>query len=289
VKGLPAGDRHGGRIAVSSGYAVLVQQSVHMGNSSWGAKSMTKKLEGKVAVVTGASKGIGASIAKALASEGASVVVNYSSSKQGADRVVAEIVAHGGRAIAVQGDVSKQGHIERLFSEVKKAFGRLDILVNNAGVYEFTPLEGVTEDLFHRQFNINVLGLLLTTKEGVKHMGPEGGSVINIGSGASSMRPPNSAVYTATKAAVDAITGVLAKELGPRKIRVNSINPGMIETEGVHAAGMAGSDFQKMVETQAPLGRVGQPDDISPTAVYLASSDSKYMTGETLLVSGGLK
>ena len=250
---------------------------------------MMKKLQGKVAVVTGASKGIGAGIAKALADEGASVVVNYSSSKQHADRVVAEIAARGGHAIAVQGDVSKQAHIERLFSEAKKAYGRLDILVNNAGVYEFSPLEEVTEDLFHKHFNINVLGLLLTTKEGVKHMGPEGGSIINIGSGASSMRPPNSAVYTATKAAVDAITGVLAKELGPRKIRVNSINPGMIETEGVHAAGMAGSDFQKMVETQAPLGRMGQPDDISPTAVYLASSDSKYMTGEALLVSGGLR
>ena len=250
---------------------------------------MMKKLQGKVAVVTGASKGIGAAIATALADEGASVVVNYSSSQQDADRVVAEIAARGGHAIAVQGDVSKQAHIERLFSEAKKAYGRLDILVNNAGVYEFSPLEGVTEDLFHKHFNINVLGLLLTTKEGVKHMGPEGGSIINIGSGASSMRPPNSAVYTATKAAVDAITGVLAKELGPRKIRVNSINPGMIETEGVHAAGMAGSDFQKMVETDAPLGRVGQPDDISPTAVYLASSDSKYMTGEALLVSGGLR
>jgi 3-oxoacyl-[acyl-carrier protein] reductase len=250
---------------------------------------MTKKLQGKVAVVTGASKGIGAGIAKALADEGASVVVNYSSSKEDADRVVAEIAARGGHAIAVQGDVSKQAHIERLFSEAKTAYGRLDILVNNAGVYEFAPLEGVTEDLFHKHFNVNVLGLLLTTKAAVKYMGPEGGSVINIGSSASSMRPPNSAVYTATKAAVDAITGVLAKELGPRKIRVNSINPGMIETEGVHAAGMAGSDFQKMVETQAPLGRVGQPDDISPTAVYLASSDSKYMTGEALLVSGGLR
>jgi len=250
---------------------------------------MSKKLEGKVAVVTGASKGIGASIAKALADEGASVVVNYSSSKQGADRLVAEITGCGGKAIAVQGDVSKQVHIERLFSETTKAFGRLDILVNNAGVYEFAPLEEVTEGLFHKHFDVNVLGLLLTTKEAVKHMGPEGGSVINIGSGASSMRPPNSTVYTATKAAVDAITGVLAKELGPRRIRVNSINPGMIETEGVHAAGFVGSDFQKMVETQAPLGRIGQPDDISPTAVYLASSDSKYMTGETLLVAGGLR
>jgi len=251
---------------------------------------MSRKLEGKVAVVTGASKGIGASIAKALADEGASVVVNYSSSKPGADRVVAEITGSGGKAIAVQGDVSKQAHIERLFSEATKAFGRLDILVNNAGVYEFAPLEKVTEELFHNQFDVNVLGLLLTTKEAVRHMGPQGGSVINIiGSAGSSMRPPNSTVYTGTKAAVDAITGVLAKELGPRNIRVNSISPGMIETEGVHAAGFVGSDFQKMVETQAPLGRVGQPDDISPTAVYLASSDSKYMTGETLLVAGGLR
>jgi 3-oxoacyl-[acyl-carrier protein] reductase len=250
---------------------------------------MSRKLEGKVAVLTGASKGIGASIAKALADEGAWVVVNYSSSKQGAERVVADVVGRGGKAIAVQGDVASQAHVERLFSEAKQAFGRLDILVNNAGVYQFAPLEEVTEDLFHQQLNINVLGLLLTTKEAVKHMGPEGGSVINIGSTASSMRPPNSTVYAATKAAVDAITGVLAKELGPRKIRVNSINPGMIETEGVHTAGLVGSDFQKMVESQAPLGRMGQPDDISPTAVYLASSDSKYMTGETLLVSGGLK
>jgi len=250
---------------------------------------MSKKLEGKVAVVTGASKGIGAGIAKALAGEGASVVVNYSSSKQDADRVVTDIGGQGGKAIAVQGDVARQEHIERLFAETRKAFGRLDILVNNAGVYEFAPLEGVTEDLFHKQFNVNVLGLLLTTKEAVKHMGPEGGSVINIGSSASSMHPPNSTVYTASKAAVDAITGVLAKELGPRKIRVNSINPGMTETEGLHTAGLIGSDFQKMVETQAPLGRMGQPDDISPTAIYLASSDSKYMTGETLLVAGGLK
>jgi len=250
---------------------------------------MSKKLEGKVAVVTGASKGIGAGIAKALADEGAAVVVNYSSSKQGADRVVADISGRGGKAIAVQGDVSKQADIERLFSEARKAFGRIDILVNNAGFYEFAPLEEVTEDLFHRHFNLNILGLLLTTKEAVKHMGPEGGSIINIGSIASTLRPPNSTLYTASKAGVDAITGVLAKELGPRKIRVNSISPGMIETEGAHAAGFVGSDFQRMVETQAPLGRVGQPDDIAPTSVYLASSDSKYMTGETLVVSGGLR
>ena len=250
---------------------------------------MSKKLEGKVAVVTGASKGIGASIAKALAEEGASVIVNYSSSKQDAERVVAEISARGGRAIAVQGDVSKPTDIERLFSAARRSFDRLDILVNNAGTYEFAPLESVTEQHFHKHFDLNVLGLLLATKEAVKHMGPEGGSVINISSVASSMRMPNSAVYAASKAGVDAITGVLAKELGPRKIRVNAISPGMIETEGSRAGGFVGTDFQKTVEAQAPLGRMGQPDDIAPTAVYLASSDSKYMTGETLLVSGGLR
>ena len=250
---------------------------------------MSKKLVGKVAVVTGASKGIGASIARALADEGASVVVNYSSSKQDAERVVAEITARGGKAIFVQADVSKPAHIERLFSEARRSFGRLDILVNNAGMYEFSPLEGVTEEHFHKHFNVNVLGLLFTTKEAVKQMGPDGGSIINIGSVASSMRLPNSAVYSASKAAVEAITGVLAKELGPRKIRVNSISPGVIETEGSRAGGFVGTDFQKTVEAQAPLGRVGQPDDIAPTAVYLASSDSKYMTGETLLVSGGLR
>src|ERR1700730_11714894 len=246
------------------------------------------KLTNQVAVVTGASKGIGADIAKALAAEGASVVVNYASSKEGADRVVQEITAKGGKAIAVQGDVSKQADITRLFTETKKTYGKLNILVNNAGVYQLVPLDSVTEDLFHRHFNLNVLGLLLTTKEAVKLIGPEGGSIINIGSGISSVCPPNSSVYTATKAGVDAITVVLAKELGARKIRVNSINPGMIETAGVHAAGFAESDFRKWVEAQSPLSRIGQPDDISPTAVYLASSDSKYLTGETIRVTGGI-
>jgi 3-oxoacyl-[acyl-carrier protein] reductase len=246
------------------------------------------KLTNQVAVVTGASKGIGAGIAKALAAEGASVVVNYSSSKEGADRVVQEITAKGGKAIAVQGDVSKLADIQRLFAETKKAYGKLNILVNNAGIYQFAPLDAVTEDLFHNQFNLNVLGLLLTTREAVKLFGPEGGSVINIGSGVSTILPPNSSVYSATKAAVDAITGILAKELGPRKIRVNSINPGMIETEGVHTAGFADSDFRKWVEAQSPLGRIGQTDDIWPTAVYLASSDSKYLTGEILRVTGGI-
>ena len=246
------------------------------------------KLSNQVAVVTGASKGIGAEISKALAAEGASVVVNYASSKAGADKVVSEISAKGGKAIAVQGDISKQADITRLFAETKKAYGKLNILVNNAGIYEFAPLEGITEENFHRHFNLNVLGLLLATKEAIKLIGPEGGSIINIGSGVSTINPPNSAVYTGTKAAIDSITGVLAKELGPRKIRVNSINPGMIETEGVHSAGFLESPFRKWVETTSPLGRVGQPDDIAPTAVYLASSDSKYLTGETLRVTGGM-
>jgi len=247
------------------------------------------KLKDKVAVVTGASKGIGAGIAKALAAEGASVVVNYASSKDGADKVVAEIAAKGGKAVAVRADVSKPDEIARLFTETKKAFGRLDVLVNNAGVYEMAPLEAVTEGLFHRQFNLNVLGLLLTTQEAAKYFGNDGGSVINIGSAVSSLLPEGSSVYSATKASVDAITVVLSKELGPRKIRVNAINPGMIETEGTRAGGFIGSPFQKNIEETAPLRRIGQTDDIAPTAVYLASSDSQYMTGETLKVSGGVR
>ena len=246
------------------------------------------KLKGKVAVVTGASKGIGAGIAKALAAEGASVVVNYASSKEGADRVVKEITEKGGKAIAVQGDVSKQADITRLFAETKKTYGKLNILVNNAGIYKFAPLDSVTEELFHSQFNLNVLGLLLTTKEAVKLIGPEGGTIINISSGVSTILPANTSIYSATKASVDAITNVLAKELGPRKIRVNSINPGMIETEGVHTAGFDEGDFRKWVESQSPLSRIGQSDDIAPTAVYLASTDSKYLTGETIRVTGGI-
>jgi 3-oxoacyl-[acyl-carrier protein] reductase len=247
------------------------------------------KLANKVAVVTGASKGIGADIAKSLAAEGASVVVNYASSKEGADKVVAVITAKGGKAIAVQGDVSKQADITRLFAETKKAFGRVDVLVNNAGVYAFAPLDQITEELFHNQFNLNVLGLLLTTKEAAKYFDGEGGSVINISSAVTTLYPPGSATYTATKASVDAITVILSKELGPKKIRVNAINPGMIETEGVHAAGFLGSDFQKGIEAQTPLGRIGQTDDISPAAIFLASNDSKYMTGQTLNISGGIR
>ena len=247
------------------------------------------KLQGKVAIVTGASKGIGASIAKAFADEGAAVVVNYASSAESAARVVSDIAAGGGRAIAVQADLAEPADVARLFAEAHRAFGRLDILVNNAGVYEFRPIDDVTEDHFHKHFDVNVLGVLLASKEAAKAFGADGGSIINIGSGVSRMTPPNSAVYSATKGAVDAITGVLAKELGRRKIRVNSINPGMIETEGVRAAGFNEGDFRRWVETQSPLGRIGQTDDIAPTAVFLASADSKYITGETLLVSGGMR
>jgi len=249
----------------------------------------TKKLDGKVAVVTGASKGIGAGIAKHLAAQGAAVVVNYASSKQGADRVVDEIAKRGGRAIAVQANVAKKAEIERLFAETRKAFGKLDILVNNAGIYEFAPLEEITEEHFRKHFDINVLGLLLTSQAALKHFGPEGGSIINISSGASTSAPPGASVYSATKAAVDTITKSLAKELGPRKIRVNAINPGMVETEGVRAAGFIESDFQKSFESQSALGRIGQPDDIAPAAVFLASSDAGWITSETLLIAGGYR
>lgn len=251
----------------------------------------THKLIGKVAVVTGASKGIGAEIAKYLADEGASVVVNYSSSKAGADAVVAHIAGKGGKAIAVQADVSKRADIIRLFAETKKAYGKLDILVNNAGIYEFAPLGEVTAEHFHKQFNLNVLGLILTTQEAVKLIGPDGGSIINISSVVSTFTPPNGSVYSATKAAVDAITKSLAKELGSRKIRVNSINPGMVETEGTTSAGIvsAESDFQKQMIAITPLGRIGKTPDIAPTAVFLASADSAWITGETLVIAGGLR
>ncbi len=247
------------------------------------------ELTGKVAIVTGASKGIGAGIARALGKAGAAVAVNYASSKDGAERVVKEIAQNGGKAIAVQGDVAKPGDVKRLFEETKKAFGSLDILVNNAGVYEFIPLESVTEEEFHREFNTNVLGLILATREAVKYFGAEGGSVINVGSVASTMTPPNSVVYTATKGAVDAVTRVLAKELGPRKIRVNSINPGGVETEGTQSAGIVGSDFAKQMVAQTPLGRFGKPEDIAPVAVFLASGASGWLTGEVLVASGGLR
>ena len=246
-------------------------------------------LAGKVAVVTGASKGIGAGIAKELAAAGAKVVVNYASSREGAEKVVAEIAAKGGKAIAVQGDVSKAADVKRVFAEAKKAFGAIDVLVNNAGVYQFAPLDAVTEDEFHRQFNTNVLGLLLATQEAARHFNGAGGSVINIGSLAAQLAPPGSSIYTATKSSVEAITRVLAKELGPRKIRVNAIQPGPVESEGYMAAGFAGSDFEKGAVAQTPLGRVGQPDDIARVARFLASPGSGWMTGETLNASGGLR
>jgi 3-oxoacyl-[acyl-carrier protein] reductase len=249
----------------------------------------TKQLAGKVAVVTGASKGIGAGIAKHLADAGAAVVVNYSSSKEGADRVVAEIVGNGGKAVAVQANVAKKTDIDKLLSETQKQFGRLDILVNNAGVYEFSPLEAITEEHFHKQFDLNVLGLILTTQAAVKRFGPDGGSVINISSVASTLTPPNTSVYSATKGAVDAVTKSLAKELGARKIRVNAINPGMVDTEGVRAGGYAEGEFRKQTESQTPLGRIGETKDIAPAVVFLASPESGWITGETLRVSGGLR
>jgi 3-oxoacyl-[acyl-carrier protein] reductase len=247
------------------------------------------KLTGKIAVVTGASKGIGASIAEHLAAEGASVVVNYATSKQGADAVVKRITAGGGKAIAVQGDVSKPADITRLFSETKNAYGKLDILVNNAGIYEFLPLEAVTAEHFHKQFDLNVLALLLTTQEAVKLIGPEGGSIINISSIVGPMPAPNGSVYSATKAAVDALTVSLSKELGPKKIRVNALNPGLVETEGLHTIGFAEGEFRTMVESQTPLGRIAQPEDIARAAVFFASGDAGWVNGQTLLLTGGYR
>jgi 3-oxoacyl-[acyl-carrier protein] reductase len=246
------------------------------------------KLVGKVAVVTGASKGIGASIAKALAAEGAAVVVNYASSKAGADTVVEEIASAGGKAVAAQGDVAKETQAAGVIEAAIDNFGRLDILVNNSGVYEFSPIETTTEEQYRKMFDVNVLGTVMTTKAAVPHLS-EGGSIINISSAVTSLLPPQSAIYTGTKGAVDAITGVLANELGTRKIRVNSINPGIVETEGTHAAGFIGSDFEADAVTKTPLGRTGQPNDIASVAVFLASDDAKWLTGEKLTVSGGLR
>jgi len=249
---------------------------------------MNKQLQDKVAVVTGASKGIGAAIAKALAAEGASVIVNYASSKAGADATVDAIQKDGGQAVAVQGDVSKASEAQGIIDAAIKHYGRLDILVNNSGVYAFGPLEDITEEDFHRMFGTNVLGLLLTTQAAAKHLG-EGGSIINIGSVVSRITPPGSAVYTGTKGAVDAITGVLARELGPKKIRVNAINPGMVETEGTHSGGIIGSDFETATVAQTPLGRLGRPEDIASVAVFLASDAAGWVTGEQILTGGGLR
>ena len=245
------------------------------------------ELTGKVAVVTGASKGIGAGIAKGLAAAGAAVVVNYASSNEGAERVVAEITGKGGKAIAVHGNVAEAKDVQRLFEEAKKAFGSLDVLVNNAGVFEFSPLEAVTETEFHREFNINVLGTILATREALKYFGPAGGSVINLSSVAGVKAIPNSVVYSATKGAVNAITRVLAKELGARKVRVNAIAPGPVETEGVHEIGIIGSDFEKQMVAETPLGRIAQPVDIARIAVFLASDSSRWLTGDIITASGG--
>jgi 3-oxoacyl-[acyl-carrier protein] reductase len=250
---------------------------------------MSGKLEGKVAVVTGASKGIGASTALHLAQAGAAVVVNYASDKQGADRVVGEITGNGGKAVAVQANLAKEGDVRRLFTETKKAFGKLDVLVNNAGIYDFAPLENITSEHFHKQFDLNVLGLILASQEAAKLFGTQGGSIVNISSVVSTLAPPNSAVYSATKAAVDAVTKSLAKELGPKKIRVNSVNPGMVQTEGLSSAGIVESDMRKQIEAQTPLGRIGVPADIAPAVVFLASDDARWITGETLFIAGGFR
>jgi 3-oxoacyl-[acyl-carrier protein] reductase len=247
----------------------------------------TNKLEGKVAIITGASKGIGAGIAKRLAAEGASVVVNYSSSREGAEHVVAQIEAEGGRATAVQANLAKKPEIERLFDETLKAFGRIDILVNNAGVYEFLPLKEITEEHFHRQFDLNVLGLILATQQAAQHIGPEGGSIINIGSVAGRAAHASGSIYSATKAAVNVVTKAFASELGPRGIRVHAVNPGMVETEGLHTIGFAESDFRKTVESQTPLRRIGQPEDIAPLVAFLASPAASWITGEAYHVTGG--
>lgn len=247
------------------------------------------KLNGKVAVVTGASKGIGAEIARQFAAEGAAVVVNYASSKSDADKVVDQIAKGGGKAVAIQASVSKKAEVEKLFSAGEKALGKIDILVNNAGVYEFVPVENVTEQQFHRHFDTNVLGIILATQEALKHFNAKGGSIINISSLVSTLTPPNGVVYNATKGAVDAVTRTLSRELGSRNIRVNAINPGIVVTEGTITGGFAEGEFRKGFESQAPLGRVGQPDDIAPAAVFFASDDSKWITGETLRIAGGLR
>ena len=249
---------------------------------------MTKRLEGKVALVTGASKGIGAEIAVRLAAEGAAVAVNYSASKQAAERVVAAITSKGGKAVAVHGNLADANHVKTVVAETVKALGAIDILVNNAGLYEFAPLDGITAEHFHKHFDLNVLGLLLVSQEAVRHFNPAGGSIINISSGVSTIAPPNTAVYTATKAAVDAISAVLAKELAPRKIRVNTVNPGMIATEGVVSAGLAEGDMRKWIESTTPLGRIGKVEEIAAAVAFFASNDASYITGETLHVTGGL-
>jgi 3-oxoacyl-[acyl-carrier protein] reductase len=244
------------------------------------------KLNGKIALVTGASKGIGAAIAESLAAEGATVVVNYASSKSGAESVVARIGEKGGKATAIQGDVSQPPEIRRLFSEIKKAYGKLDILVNNAGIYEFAPLEAVTPEHIKKHFDLNVAGLILVTQEAVKLMG-EGGSIVNIGSIVGPMPAAQGSVYSASKAAVDAITISLSQELGPRRIRVNSLNPGMVDTEGLKAAGISDSEFRQLQDKETPLGRIAQPRDIASAVTFLAGEDAGWITGQVIIAAGG--
>lgn len=251
--------------------------------------NMTKRLTGKVALVTGASKGIGAGVALRLADEGAVVIVNYNSSREGADRIVAEITRKGGKAIAVHGNLAKPEEIKSVIEASNKAFGAIDILVNNAGVYEFAPLDAITPEHFHKQFNLNVLGLLLLTQEALRGFNVNGGCIVNISSGVTTITPPNSAVYTATKAAVDSLTMVLSKELASRNIRVNAVNPGLIQTEGVEAAGFHEGDMRNWIESVTPMGRIGTVDEIASVVAFLASSDAAYVTGETLHITGGLR
>lgn len=248
------------------------------------------KLTGKVAVVTGASKGIGAAIAERLGKEGASVVVNYASDKAGAEKVAKQIEASGGKALVVKADVSKKDDISKLFGETTLRFGKVDILVNNAGIYEFRPLEAVDEEHFHKQFNLNVLGLLLTTKEAVQHMNGDGGSIINVSSVAAKTPREGGSVYSATKGAVDVVSRTLAQELGPRKIRVNSLSPGFTDTEGVRSSDVASTDaFRDLAVSRTPLGRVGTGEDIAGAAAFLASEDARWITGETILIGGGIR
>jgi 3-oxoacyl-[acyl-carrier protein] reductase len=276
------------RVSLAKNRSANLRQFDNHRNVELSAKELHMgKLTGKVAIVTGASKGIGAGIAKAFAAAGAQVVVNYSSSKEGADKVVAEIVARDGKAIAVQGSVAVAADVKRLFAETKKAFGKVDVLVNNAGIFEFGPFEELGEESFHRQFNTNVLGSILTIQESLKYFGAEGGNVINVSSVASENPPAGAVIYAATKGAVDTVTAALSKELAARKIRVNTLAPGGVETEGTHRVGIIGSDFEKMVVAATPLGRIGQPDDIAKVAVFLASDDASWLTGERLSASGG--
>src|SRR5438067_1607592 len=282
VRGVLNSMRHEIPVMLKNGGGAIVNTSSVAGHV--GLAQISVYIASKHAV-----EGLTKSVALELATHGAAVVVNYASAKSDADKVVDQISKGGGNAVAVQASVAKKADVEKLFSAAEKAFGKIDVLVNNAGVYEFMPVEEVTEPQFRRMFDTNVLGMILATQEALKHFNPSGGSIINISSLASSLTPPTGVVYNATKGAVDAITRTLAKELGPRKIRVNAIRPGMVITDGVITAGIHESEFRTMLESQTPLGRVGQTDDIAPAALFFASDDSKWVTGETLLIAGGLR